>query len=180
MTSRQEFVRRLGSLAFDRATPELTRHLLALFGDSSIDWQDLARPVASVLLQDGADEELLHAYLRQCINVSYALEQRFVALRREALLGGVELPLRFGVSMAIQAFLNGYVWAESASEREALGALGDSVRDRVLRASYRPLASDDGLRASRSARSCCGCRSMSQPKSGGSLPRSAATILMMR
>jgi SAM-dependent methyltransferase len=144
VTSRQEFVRRLGSLAFERATPALTRHLLALFGDSSIDWQDLARPVASVLLHV-SDDELLEAYLRQCVNVSYALEQRLVAMRQEALLRGVTLPLRLGVSLAIQAFLNGYVWVESAEERAALGALGDSVLDRVLRASYRPLPSDEGL-----------------------------------
>ncbi|MEA2491640.1 MAG: hypothetical protein QOH21_3432 [Acidobacteriota bacterium] len=146
MTSRQELVRQLGTIAFERTTPELTPHLLALFDDLSIDWQDLARPVASVLLRDGASDELLHAYLRHCINLSYALEQRFVALLREALVHGAALPLRLAVSLAIQAFLNGYVWPEDAAETRALTTLDDSVAARVLRAAYRPLESDAVLR----------------------------------
>lgn len=146
MTSRQAFVRQLANVAFERATPELTGHLLALLADPDIDGQDLARPVASVLLRDPGDDELLQAYLRRCINLSYALEQRFVAMRRAALLDGATMPRRLGVSMATQAFLNGFVWPEDAAETRALEGLGDSVPARVLRAAYRPLASDAGLR----------------------------------
>jgi SAM-dependent methyltransferase len=121
VTSRRAFVRQLANIEFTRATPELVPHLLALFDDPSIDHQDLVRPVASILLRDETNEDLLDAYLRRCINTSYALEQRFVALRR-----------------AIQAFHNGYVWPVSEDEREALGHLHDTPGTRILRATYGP------------------------------------------
>jgi SAM-dependent methyltransferase len=113
VTSRRAFVRQLANVEFTRATPELIPHLLALFDDPSIDHQDLARPVASILLRDETNEDLLDAYLRRCINTSYALEQRFVALRRAIVLEEVRPPLRLLESLAIQAFHNGYVWPVS-------------------------------------------------------------------
>jgi SAM-dependent methyltransferase len=116
VTSRRAFVRQLANIEFTRATPELVPHLLALFNDPSIDHQDLARPVASIL-QDESDDALLDAYLRRCINTSYPLEQRFVALRRAILLEGLRPPLRLLESLAIQAFHNGYVWPVSDEER---------------------------------------------------------------
>ena len=106
MTARQAFVRQLASLEFTSATPEVRRHLLTLFADDSINLQDLARPVASILLRAEDEDELLHAYLRNCVNVSYALEKRFIAMLRE------RLPARLAVSLAIQSFLNGYAWGE--------------------------------------------------------------------
>jgi 2-polyprenyl-3-methyl-5-hydroxy-6-metoxy-1,4-benzoquinol methylase len=132
VTSRQDFVRQLANVEFTRATPELAPHLLTLFDDSSIDWQDLARPVASILLQEDADEALLHAYLRQCINTSYALERRFIAMCRDALRDRARsAPLL--ASLAIQAFHNGYVWPMRDEEFAALrsGTERESVR-RVL------------------------------------------------
>jgi SAM-dependent methyltransferase len=148
MTSRQEFVRQLANISFEHATPELPKHLLTLFADPTIDWQDLARPVASVIRGEGGSDELLHAYLRHCVNLSFTLERRFITMRREALLHGGILPLRLMVSLAIQAFLNGYVWPESEAESRALERLGGSVRERVIGAMYRPLVDDTGLRAS--------------------------------
>jgi SAM-dependent methyltransferase len=106
VTATQDFVRQLASVEFTRATPEVQRHLLTLFADDSINLQDLARPVASILLRTDDADELLHAYLRNCINVSYALEQRFIAMQR------APSSTRLAVSLAIQAFLNGYVWGE--------------------------------------------------------------------
>jgi len=118
MSSRQEFVRRLASLEFTSATPEVRRQLLTLFADDSIDLQDLARPVASILLHADDDDvdELLHAYLRNCINISYALEQRLIALQQNP------PSKRLAVSLAIQSFLNGYAWGEPLTS-------GDGLRD---------------------------------------------------
>jgi SAM-dependent methyltransferase len=128
--SRQDFVRALGRTVFTRATPEVSPQLLALFDDPWIDWQELARPVASLLLA-GVDEELLHAYLRHCINTSRALEERFVALRRDALLGA-EVPERLLESLAIQCFLNGFIWRVSDDETNALR----TTTTALLRAMY--------------------------------------------
>lgn len=132
MTSRRTFLRQLANIEFTRATPELVPHLLALFDDPSIDHQDLARPVASILLRDETQEALLDAYLRRCINTSYALEQRFVALRRAILLEGLRPPPRLPESLAIQAFHNGYVWNESEEERQALADLVEIRGDVAL------------------------------------------------
>lgn len=123
MSDRRAFVRELSNIAFTRATPDVTRHLLALFADPGIDWQDLARPVASLLLRE-ENEELLHAYLRKCVNTSWELERRL--LRFEC--GGTAAAFESGspaaalqneklrASLAIQNFLNGFLWHEPDDE----------------------------------------------------------------
>src|SRR5947207_1746465 len=105
LSSRVDFVRALERTEFTRAEPRVEAHLIELFADDSIDWQHLARPAAS-LLKLGAGEELLHAYLRRTINISFELEQRFVAMNRDF----DALPKRLAASLAIQAFNNGFIW----------------------------------------------------------------------
>jgi SAM-dependent methyltransferase len=123
MTARVDFVRALRGVEFTRAEPAVEQHLVALFADESIDWQHLARPAAS-LLRLGAGDELLHAYLRRTINLSWELEQRFTAMWAEI----DRLPRRIAASLALQAFNNGYVWPGSTP----VSIDDDEVRRRVF------------------------------------------------
>jgi SAM-dependent methyltransferase len=123
VTQRVDFVRSLGRAEFTHAEPAVEQHLVTLFADDSLDWQHLARPAAS-LLKLGAGDELLHAYLRRTINLSWELEQRFTAMWAEI----DRLPRRLAASLALQAFHNGYVWLGSAP----MAIDDDEVRRRVF------------------------------------------------
>ncbi|HEX8172859.1 MAG TPA: class I SAM-dependent methyltransferase [Thermoanaerobaculia bacterium] len=145
MTARSDLVRALAHVEFTRATPAAAEGLLPFFADPTVDWQDLARPAASLLLRDDADERLLHAYLRHCINISYALEQRFIALCRDA-------RGKLAASLAIQHFLNGQVWPESPraeldDEELVRITIDEPAEERAIAASLRAEEPADAVTA---------------------------------
>jgi SAM-dependent methyltransferase len=119
LTPRREFLRKLSTVEFERASPAVAEHFLSLFNDDAIDWQDLARPAAS-LLASNHHEPLLNAYLRRCVNTSWVLEQQLITRRRRALV-----TRKPDFALAVQAFLNRYIWPVTREEYELLLASAD-------------------------------------------------------
>jgi Flp pilus assembly protein TadD/2-polyprenyl-3-methyl-5-hydroxy-6-metoxy-1,4-benzoquinol methylase len=88
------------------------------------------------------DDALLHALLRTLPNSDHALEAELTAARRELLLqgGGTD---DFAIALAMQCFLNEYVWRLGDDEAAAIARLQardtPSAAELVALACYRPL-----------------------------------------
>jgi ubiquinone/menaquinone biosynthesis C-methylase UbiE len=90
--------------------------------------------------------EIIHAILRTTINTSLLFERAMLVARR-ALLEAIEsqhdVPLRLLVSMAGQAWNNGYIWQSTADEVARADALPRSAAAAALRCAYSPLREAD-------------------------------------
>jgi SAM-dependent methyltransferase len=98
-------------------------------------------------------DELLASLLRSTPVYPYWLEGRLTTIRRRLLIGNdVEALKPILPALALQCFLNEYVWAEDAIERRLVQRLADRIErlepDEVMTlACYRPLARIPGAEA---------------------------------
>lgn len=150
--------------AIDTYRPELCKHIQRCFGDPAVQAQNLAAvsalqlrakyaldaPAGDVdaLIARLADDPLLLALLSRTINVDALLERCLMHIRRHFVLRGeaaVESSsrLRFAVAVAIQCFVNEYVFARSDEEQAANTRRRARIESRLAGGE----APDDALRA---------------------------------
>jgi tetratricopeptide (TPR) repeat protein len=147
----------------ERYRPQLCARIKRCFDAPQVQAQDLAAASAAQLrdkyaLDDGAldiddllariaDDALLPLLLTRTINVDAKLERALMRIRAHLLLGGGSAPahrarLRLSSALAIQCFINEFVFPLSSEERAAAAAL----RARLEQALGEAAAPDDALR----------------------------------
>ncbi|HKU47694.1 MAG TPA: hypothetical protein VJQ58_12480, partial [Burkholderiales bacterium] len=123
--------------------PRLSTLLTRALEHRAVDPGDLVRPISSTALsrEDPFEDALLLRLLQETVIRDPRLEALIVAERRRA-LDGSSVALERLLAIAHQCFNTEYVFAETADEVRALGALRphDDLTHAALFAAYRPLS----------------------------------------